>query len=294
MDLETVETATAKKRVRFLKVAVLGEKGVGKTSLRCRWARDDFPEDTSFMASFDVVHLEACGDEPGADMQVWEQAAEGPDPLGQAFFMGVDLFVFIFDVTRKRTLESLAGFIDEAEAYNNTCAAKVLLGNKADLAGDREVSQEDATSWGSAHGLSLYFEVSARTGEPTCQEMFSSALQQQQMPESDPPAAFAAEGVTPSQSCYQGCCERCLQCIWTLLLVLLGPFMLLLLLAFCLPALLVYPVVRLLENHCKLCVRGNSQPELLSEACNRSGQGKCESERGAGRLWNFGDRKSVV
>eukprot|EP00931_Biecheleriopsis_adriatica_P024682 TRINITY_DN15316_c0_g1_i1.p1 TRINITY_DN15316_c0_g1~~TRINITY_DN15316_c0_g1_i1.p1 ORF type:complete len:757 (+),score=104.56 TRINITY_DN15316_c0_g1_i1:58-2271(+) len=291
-----------KPRPKCLKVALLGgplpgiagspSKGtkVGKSCLKYRWAEDSFPA-PEFTSSFMTAELQQLTSSGDVLLQIWEQ--EPFNPLGVAFYRGVDLFILVFDITDKLSLEYLSAHLNEIRFQCPTPVRVVLCGNKADLAADRQVSPEAAEEWCKCHEVSSYFETSAKTGE-RCEDLAPEIRKVLG-------ASLAGEGAVlsyeesaervPESSRHRirSCCEVFVYIPVAFAGVLVSPLVLLLLLLLLplLPALLLLPLIWKWEKHCGRAVHGASSPQSVSEACNRSVKGKCESERGAGRLINF-------
>lgn len=101
--------------------------------------------------------------------------------LGRIFYRGADccllssvpinlfpsLIRSVFDVTRSKTLQDLTfwrqEFIKNAEIDGDDFTF-ILVGNRADLESEREVSQSMAQEWARSTGCILYIETSAKTG----------------------------------------------------------------------------------------------------------------------------------
>ena len=76
----------------------------------------------------------------------------------------IDFVVLGYDITNKRSFDSLFNWIDNIKECNTNTKLIYIIGNKMDLEGSREVGKEEGKRF--AENLNLrFFEVSARTGE---------------------------------------------------------------------------------------------------------------------------------
>lgn len=69
--------------------------------------------------------------------------------------------ILVFDITNQDSFNSLGELHDEVKINVGVDTPLCILGTKCDLAGQREVSQEDAIAFAAARGTQ-YYEVSAK------------------------------------------------------------------------------------------------------------------------------------
>ncbi|CAG9313080.1 unnamed protein product [Blepharisma stoltei] len=69
----------------------------------------------------------------------------------------------IFDLSRRESFDKVGSFIREIQESNNQDKPVILIGNKADLEGYRQISFEEAKQFADSIGAS-YAETSALTG----------------------------------------------------------------------------------------------------------------------------------
>ncbi|KIH89133.1 hypothetical protein SPBR_08986 [Sporothrix brasiliensis 5110] len=174
----------ASRKKVLLKIIILGDSGVGKTSLmnqyvsrlaKLLWTRASFfvPEEVNkkFSASYkatigaDFLTREV----PVNDQQVTMQS------LGVAFYRGADCCVLVFDVNNAKSFEAIEGWRDEflvqASPRDPDNFPFVVLGNKIDVEESKRV----------AHDIP-YFETSAKEAinvEQAFEVIAKNALQQE-------------------------------------------------------------------------------------------------------------------
>ena len=68
--------------------------------------------------------------------------------------------MFVFDVTRRETLDDVTTYVEAAKLQQSGRKQElILVGNKIDVAAEREVSREDADTFVLKHGMNDYREV---------------------------------------------------------------------------------------------------------------------------------------
>ncbi|ORZ03140.1 small GTPase superfamily [Syncephalastrum racemosum] len=178
--------ATRKKVL--LKVIILGDSGVGKTSLMNQYVNKKFSSQYKATIGADFLTKEVMVDDKLVTMQIWDTAGqERFQSLGVAFYRGADCCVLVYDVNNNKSYESLGQWHDEflvqASPRDPDSFPFVVLGNKVDVdESKRMVSQKRAMAFCQAKGNIPYFETSAKEAinvEQAFQTIAKNALQQE-------------------------------------------------------------------------------------------------------------------
>ncbi|XP_059165534.1 uncharacterized protein LOC131948064 [Physella acuta] len=143
-----------------MKVILVGDSGVGKTSLLLRYADDTFSQGyiTTIGVDFRIRTLEAKGVQ--VKMHLWDTAGQDRfRNIVSSFYRGANGLAFVFDLTDMESFQNVSRWVQEAQQYGGGCCAKLLVGNKADL--QHVVSREAALSLATAIGAQ-YIEASAK------------------------------------------------------------------------------------------------------------------------------------
>lgn len=80
--------------------------------------------------------------------------------ISQQYFKRSDVILLVYDVTNRNSFESLERWINDIEAYGPNDKV-LLLGNKADLNYNREVTTEEGIAFAKEYGFQ-FFETSAK------------------------------------------------------------------------------------------------------------------------------------
>jgi len=156
----------ASRKKVLLKVIILGDSGVGKTSLMNQYVNKKFNAQYKATIGADFLTKEVTVDDRLVTMQIWDTAGqERFQSLGVAFYRGADSCVLVFDVTKPKTFDNLDSWKDEfliqAGPRDPDNFPFVVLGNQIDKDG-RVVAQKRALAWCQAKGNIPYFETSAK------------------------------------------------------------------------------------------------------------------------------------
>merc|ERR1711931_353322 len=176
----------ASRKKILLKVIILGDSGVGKTSLMNQFVNKKFSNQYKATIGADFLTKEVMVDDRLVTMQIWDTAGqERFQSLGVAFYRGADCCVLTYDVTAPNTFKSLDSWRDEfliqASPRDPDNFPFVVLGNKVDL-DNRAVSTKRAQQWCHTKNEIPYFETSAKEAinvEQAFQTIARNALAQE-------------------------------------------------------------------------------------------------------------------
>jgi small GTP-binding protein len=141
------------------KIVLLGDHGVGKTSLVSRWVKSTFRGDqpATIGAAFSQREVMLRG-QPNK-VQIWDTAGEERyHSMAPVYSQGA---VIVFDVSRRDSFNALPEWT-KCLSQCDPRVAIVITGNKSDVE-QRDVTFEEGESFAKHHGY-VYFETSAKTG----------------------------------------------------------------------------------------------------------------------------------
>ncbi len=160
-------------RVPIFKTVLIGEGGVGKTSLAVRYTEDRFEEDMKMTIGVNFASKKVQVDGTNATLMLWDLGGQPRfrDVIGD-YFRGARIAIAVFDATRFFSLERLEDWISRVKNTAPDCKF-FFVANKIDERQDgMGVSQEDGTAFAQKYDAPM-MEVSAKTGEGV-NEMFES------------------------------------------------------------------------------------------------------------------------
>jgi Ras-related protein Rab-7A len=148
---------------QLLKIIILGDSGVGKTSLMHQYVSKKFDNRYKATIGADFLTKDVEIDGQAITLQIWDTAGqERFQSLGSAFYRGADACILVFDVTQQESFQHLTSWMEEfnIQAGKRDC---VLIGNKSDLHEKRQVTAKTAQGWCQKNDDGIkYFETSAK------------------------------------------------------------------------------------------------------------------------------------
>ena len=159
----------------IFKLSLLGDGGVGKTTIRHRYLGKEFS--TSYLATLgaDFAIKEVKHDDYHVRYQIWDLAGQPRfNQLRKSFYLGSQAAIVIFDITEKRSFNNIRNWINEFFGHNGKGKLPIILiGNKVDMRDENEdecISREMGESLAEdlSDELDLpvpFIETSAKTGK---------------------------------------------------------------------------------------------------------------------------------
>ena len=142
-------------------ILILGDSGVGKTSLLLSYADNFFPESHIATIGIDSRIKPITIKNIDINLQLWDTSGqERFRSLTASFYRKADGIIFVYDITSKKTFDSVKDWIRDAENMGGDFE-KILIGNKCDLEGKRNVTLENLEKFGGKKKMRV-FEASAK------------------------------------------------------------------------------------------------------------------------------------
>ncbi|KAJ2743033.1 Vacuolar protein sorting-associated protein 21 [Coemansia sp. BCRC 34301] len=180
-----------------IKVVLLGEAAVGKSSLVLRFVNDEFQDNKEPTIGAAFLTQKVRLDDSVLKLDIWDTAGqERFHSLAPMYYRNAQAAVVVYDITRASSLERAKSWIKELQRQANPNIIIALVGNKLDLAGDnadsasaaadgsagaedttvdtdeavntegrsRQIATATASAYAEEAGL-LFLETSAKTGQ---------------------------------------------------------------------------------------------------------------------------------
>eukprot|EP00047_Mylnosiga_fluctuans_P004071 m.232556 g.232556 ORF g.232556 m.232556 type:complete len:203 (-) comp12376_c0_seq1:635-1243(-) len=201
--------AGASKHPTLLKVVILGDGGVGKSSLMNRFVNNEFDSQSFHTIGVEFLNKDILVGDDVYTMQIWDTAGqERFKSLRTPFYRGTDCCLLTFDVNDALSFQNIMmwkkEFLHYADVRDPDVFPFVLLGNKVDR-GERVITTEEAMAWCAANGNMPYFETSAKDNINVERAFVTAA---ELLKKSDPPvkAVFTDVVKMDAPSKKGGCC----------------------------------------------------------------------------------------
>ncbi len=147
------------KKLKPIKLLLIGDSCVGKTSLLLRFCDNFFPE--SHMATIGVEFKEKIItiNDKNYKIHLWDTAGqERYSSLTKNFYKHAQGIIFVYDVNNIESFQNLKNWIKNPD-YEKRNLKIIIVGNKIDL--KKEISTDDLKRLANRYSCK-YFEVSAK------------------------------------------------------------------------------------------------------------------------------------
>ncbi|XP_026888675.1 ras-related protein Rab-35b [Electrophorus electricus] len=155
----------------LFKLLIIGDSGVGKSSLLLRFADNTFSGSyiTTIGVDFKIRTVELNGEK--VKLQIWDTAGqERFRTITSTYYRGTHGVIVVYDVTSAESFVNVKRWLHE---INQNCddVCRILVGNKNDDPNSKVVETNDAQKFAEQMGIRL-FETSAKENI-NVEEMFN-------------------------------------------------------------------------------------------------------------------------
>ena len=146
-----------------LKLLLLGDSSVGKTSILLKYISNKFDESSISTVGVDYMDKIIDYNKFKIKLQIWDTSGEEKfRTITKNFYRNADGLLVVFDLTKKESYVHIKSWINEAKE-NNDKLKTILIGNKLDLKDERIVAIDVAKQFAEKNNLK-YIETSAKDG----------------------------------------------------------------------------------------------------------------------------------
>lgn len=146
-----------------IKIIIVGDSGVGKTSLFTAFNDKSFTSAHTATIGVDFCLKRIRVEDQTVKLQIWDTAGlEQYRSLTSAYFRGADVICLMYDTTRMESFANLANWVRIIRSTTEEEFLFIVIGNKTDLPAYRMVSSEDGAIFAASISAG-FFETSAKT-----------------------------------------------------------------------------------------------------------------------------------
>ncbi len=147
------------------KIIIVGEGGVGKTTLLYKYINGTFLEDTTMSIGVQFHTKNACYGGNNYSLTIWDLSGQERFRfLLPSYIQGARGAILLYDTTWMGSINNLEEWICLCRRESKDLPI-LLCGTKIDLIAHRSVSEDYAKSYLESMNFFDYIEVSAKTGE---------------------------------------------------------------------------------------------------------------------------------
>ncbi|KAG5277254.1 hypothetical protein AALO_G00115440 [Alosa alosa] len=161
----------------LFRLLLLGDSGVGKTCLLCRFTDNEFHPSHISTIGVDFKMKTLMIDGIKVRIQIWDTAGqERYQTITKQYYRRAQGIFLVYDITSERSFQHIMKWASDVDEYAPDKVQKILIGNKSDEEHKRQVATEQGTKLAKAYGMDFY-ETSAFTNH-NIKESFTRLAEQ--------------------------------------------------------------------------------------------------------------------
>ena len=157
---------------RSIKLILLGDSSVGKTSFLNRITKKPFNSNTSPTIALQHYNVIIKINSLVLRIQIWDTAGQEKfNSITSTYYKSTDVVLFIYSIDNKESFNRIPEWIKEFDSKNTNTGneeqkmLKILIGNKKDLENTRKISYEEGKNLSEKNEFSFFSEISCKDEE---------------------------------------------------------------------------------------------------------------------------------
>ena len=148
------------------KLIFIGDSSVGKSCLTAKAVKNNFEEYYQATVGFEFLTFNMKVNDKVIKLQIWDTCGqEIYKSLISNFYRNSSLAVIVYSIDKKSSFKDIDLWLKELRLYSSPDIKIILIGNKSDLIGKREVSYDEGAKYLEQDGIIGFYETSAKTGD---------------------------------------------------------------------------------------------------------------------------------
>jgi small GTP-binding protein len=149
----------------LVKIVLIGDSGVGKSNLVHRFIHGTFSEGIANTIGVDFLIKDMVVRNQAVRVQFWDTAGqEKYRSIANAYYKNAQGAVIVYDVATRESFENVGRWLQEVNEFGEKGIQILVLGNKIDLEGKRQVLTAEAAKMAENKGA-FFCEASAKTNQ---------------------------------------------------------------------------------------------------------------------------------
>ena len=147
------------------KIIIIGDCGVGKSSLSLRATKNEFIESYKATIAFEFYIFNIKINNLNINLQIWDTCGqEEYRSLITSFYKNSSLAIIVYAIDNIISFNNVDSWIKDLKQYSNPNIKIILIGNKNDLNDKRQIEFEKGNQFAKDYNFDLFFETSAKSG----------------------------------------------------------------------------------------------------------------------------------
>ena len=156
------------------KIIIVGDSGVGKSSLLKRAVQNKFDPGYQATIGFEFLLMHFQVNDLKIKLQIWDTCGqEMYRSLIQGFYRNTSLALIVYDITKKETFDAVDIWLKDIRKHTEEDLPIFVVGNKNDL--EKAVSTDEAKIFSTSNRSKYFTECSAKTGQNVKEIFFEAA-----------------------------------------------------------------------------------------------------------------------
>ncbi|XP_041467827.1 ras-related protein Rab-15-like [Lytechinus variegatus] len=158
----------------LIRLLMLGDSGVGKTCMLCKFTEEGFSHTHIATIGIDFKMKTLVVDDKKIRIQIWDTAGqERYDTITKQYFRRAQGIMLVYDITSETSFRNLSKWLNMIDAGAGD-VAKFLVANKSDASALRIISRQEGEMFARENNLQ-FIEASAFSGD-NLNEAFESLV----------------------------------------------------------------------------------------------------------------------
>ena len=163
------------KKTKHVKIVLIGECGVGKTSIISSYVKNEFSDEveSSLTASFATKDTDLILDDKTIQFDIWDTAGQELfRAVNKIFYSDANIVILVYDVTNKKSFLELKNYwYDQILNKGEKNIIFGIAGNKSDLMLNEEINEEEVRKW--ANEINAIFYLTSAKNKNGIEELFN-------------------------------------------------------------------------------------------------------------------------
>lgn len=192
----TIGMSISKRYDVLLRLLLVGETGVGKTCLLCRYINNEFISAHISTIGIDFKMKTLQIGERIVKVQIWDTAGqERFESITKQFYRRAQGVLLVYDISSRSSFEAIPKWLQYVRQFCKEDVSVMLLGNKCDREDRRQVTYREANQFANENRI-MFRETSAKNSsnlELAFLDVCTDIIDTQESHETDPTVSLGED-----------------------------------------------------------------------------------------------------